>query len=135
MLTIVDLSTLTVTNPNPIVITDGYHDHISMGANGQLFVGAHDCTEILPSGGNKETRGCLSIYNTKSGAVLIPSNSGDVTGLLPIANRAVVYVVQKNISSGTPVGELEIFDTGTDKLQKTQIDISGDAVDVVAVDE
>jgi hypothetical protein len=134
LLTILDLTTMTVSNSNPIV-TDGYHDHIAMGANGQLFVGAHDCTEILPSGGNNETRGCLAIYNTQTGAVVIPSNSGDVTGLQPIANRTVVYVVQKNISSGNPVGELEIFDTTTDKLQNKQIDISGDAVDVVAVDQ
>jgi len=106
-----------------------------MGANGQLFVGAHDCTEILPSGGNKEIRGCLTIYNTQTGAVVIPSLSGDVTGLQPIANRHVVYLVQKNITSGAPVGELEIFDTTTDNIQIKQVDISGDAVDVVAVDQ
>lgn len=135
LLTIFDLSTFSISNSNPIQITDGYHDHIAMGANGQLFVGARDCTEILPSGGNKEIRGCLSIYNTQTGAVVIPSNSGDVTALQPIANRSVVYVIQKNIGSGTPVGELEIFDTTTDKPQKTQIDISGDAVDVVAIDQ
>ena len=135
LLTIFDLSTFTITNSNPIQITDGYHDHIAMGANGQLFVGAHGCTEILPSGGNKEIRGCIAIYNTQTGAVVVPSNSGDVTGLQPIANRHVVYVIQKNIGSGTPVGELEIFDTTTDKPQNTQVDISGDAVDVVAVDQ
>ncbi len=123
LVTIVDLSTMTVTSSSPIIITDGYHDHISMGANGQLFVGAHDCTEITGS----ETRGCLSIYNTQTGAVVVPPALGDVTGLQPIANRSVVYLVQN--------GELQIYDTTTDKLQKTQVDISGEAVDVVAVDQ
>ena len=133
LVTVFDLPSMTVTQSG-IIITDGYHDHIAMGANGQLFVGAHNCTEILPSGSNTETRGCLSIYNTQTGAVVIPPSSGDVTGLQPIPNRHVVYLVQKNITSGTPVGELEIFDTTTDQLQVTQVDISGDAVDVISVD-
>jgi hypothetical protein len=127
LVTIFDLTTMTVTNNN-IVITDGYHDHIAMGANGQLFVGANSCTEISPTPqNNNETRGCLSIYNTQTGAVVIPPAGGDVTGLQPIANRSVVYLVQN--------GELQIYDTATDKLQATQIDISGEAVDVVAVDQ
>lgn len=123
LLTVFDLPSMSVTNGNPILITDGYHDHIAMGANGQLFVGAHDCTEIQ----GKEIRGCLSIYNTQTGAVVIPRANGDVTGLQPIANRSVVYLVQN--------GELQIYDTGNDKLQTTQVDISGEAVDVVAVDQ
>ena len=127
LLTIFDLSTLSVTNSNPIIITDGYHDHIAMGANGQLFVGANSCTEITRTPPNNETRGCLTIYNTQTGTVVIPPASGDVTGLQPIANRSVVYLVQN--------GEVQIYDTTTDKLQTTQVDISGEAVDVVAVDQ
>jgi hypothetical protein len=38
----------------------------------------------------------------------------------------VVYVVQG--------GELQIYDTATDKLQATQIDINGQAIDVKVVD-
>src|ERR1019366_3125857 len=48
MLTIFDLSTMSVTNTAPIVITDGYHNRIALGANGQLFIGARTCTEIVP---------------------------------------------------------------------------------------
>lgn len=127
LLTIFDLSAMSVTNTNPIIVTDGYHDHIAMGANGQLFIGANTCTEISPPSQSNETRGCLSIYNTNTGAVVIPPANGDVTGLQPIANRSVVYLVQN--------GELQIYDTSTDKLQKTQVDISGQAVDVVALDQ
>jgi hypothetical protein len=123
LLTVFDLTTMSVTNASHIIITDGYHDHIAMGANGQLFVGGNTCTEISQGG---ETRGCLSIYNTQTGAVVIPAARGDVTGLQPIANRSVVYLVQN--------GELWIYDTATDKLQKTQVDISGVAVDVKTVD-
>lgn len=129
VLTVFDLPSMTVTNSAPIVITDGYHNRMALGANGQLFVGARTCTEIIPPQPppqGAEVRGCLSIYNTQTGAVVIPPANGDATGIQPIANRTVVYVVQG--------GELAIYDTTTDKLQKTQIDIAGEAIDVKTID-
>jgi hypothetical protein len=105
LLTIFDLNSMTITNPSPIVITDGYHNRIALAANGQLFVGGRTCTEIippLPPPQGAEIRGCLSVYNTQNKTVgtvqpfgvWIPSANGDVTGLQPIATRTVVYVVQ-----------------------------------------
>src|SRR5205823_126714 len=108
---------------------DGTHNRMALGADGQVFVGARACTEIIPPippPQGAEVRGCLSIYNTQTGAVVIPPANGDVTGIEPIATRKVVYVVQG--------GELQIYDTTTDKLQKTQIDISGQVIDVKVVD-
>ncbi len=126
LLTIVDLSTMSVTNTAPIIITDGYHDRIALGANGQLFIGSNTCTEIvppIPPPPGAEVRGCLSIYNTlatavgsaSAGGVVIPPANGDVTGLQPIAKRGskmaqqVVYVVQG--------GSLSIYDTMIDALE------------------
>ncbi len=111
LLTVFDLSTMTVTNSTPIIITDGYHNRIALGANGQLFIGARTCTEIAPPvpPQGAETRGCLSIYNTLTGAVVIPPANGDVTGIEPIAKRTVVYVIQG--------GALRIYDTTTDALE------------------
>lgn len=130
LLTIVDLGTMSVTNSAPIVITDGYHNRIAMGANGQLFVGSRTCTEItppIPAPPGSETRGCLSIYNTNTGAVVIPPANGDVTGLDPIGKRTVVYVIQG--------GSIGIYDTATDALQVKQItNIVGQFVDVKTVD-
>ena len=67
-LDIVDLSSDTVTGS--AVITDGYHMHMDLTANGQLFVGSLRCTNIgnvnFPSG---EVRGCLSIYKLADGSV------------------------------------------------------------------
>jgi DNA-binding beta-propeller fold protein YncE len=120
LLTVFDLPTMTVTNSAPIIITDGYHNRMALGANGQLFMGARTCTEIIPPippPPGAEVRGCLSIYNTQTGAVVIPPANGDATGIQPVAKRTVVYVVQG--------GELAIYDTATDKLQPTQIDIAG----------
>lgn len=105
-------------------ITDGYHNRIGMGANGQLFIGARTCSQVLPPA--TETRGCLSIFNTTTSAVTIPSFNGDVTGIEPITNRHVVYVTQG--------GELKIYDTTTDALQAQQVDILGSASDVKLVD-
>lgn len=131
LLTVFDLTSMTVLNPDPIVITDGYHNRMALGANGQLFIGAHQCTEIVPSippVPGEEVRGCLSIYNAQTGAVVIPPDSGDVTGIQPIAKRNIVYLVQG--------GELRIYDTTTDQLlpEDKQIDIGGEAVDVKTVD-
>jgi len=122
----VDLGTLAVSAT--ATITDGYHNQIQMGANNQLFIGAHACTNIkAPANGTPgEVRGCLSILDANKTTVVVPPLNGDVTGIQPITRRNVVYVVQN--------GQLDIYDTTTDKLQKTQVDIIGQAVDVLQVD-
>ena len=56
----------------------------------------------------------------------IPPANGDATGIEPISGRHVVYVAQG--------GQLQIYDTTTDKLQPKQIDISGEVIDVKVVD-
>jgi hypothetical protein len=115
-LSVIDTGSMTVTNQNPIFITDGYHNHMEMGADRQLFIGARTCSA-----------GCLSIFDTNpNGKVTLPSDTGDVTGIQPISTRHVVYVCEN--------GELRIYDTTTDKPQANQIDIIGQAVDVKLVD-
>lgn len=121
-LDVVNLATRTVTSSQ--VVTDGYHNRIDISQNGQLFVGARNCTNINNPGG--EVRGCLSIFNTLSPSVVIPPNNGDVTGVQAIENRDVVYVVQN--------AELQIYDTTTNKLGPTQIDLNGEIIDVKLVD-
>jgi hypothetical protein len=126
-LSTVDLGTMTV--KGTASITDGYHNQIQMGANNQLFIGARTCTNIkVPANGSMpgEVRGCLSIVDTNKSTVVIPPVNGEVTGIQPISRRTVVYVVQG--------GLLSIYDTTTDKLQKTQVDIVGQAVDVLQID-
>jgi len=124
---VVDLNSMTVKGSS--VITDGFHHRMELGSNGQIFIGAKNCTNIntSASGSNAgEVRGCLSIFNTNNSTVVIPPEAGDVTGLQPITNRNVVYVIQQ--------GELRIYDTTTDKLQGQQVDILGQADDVKLVD-
>ncbi|PYX92216.1 MAG: hypothetical protein DMG71_18520, partial [Acidobacteria bacterium] len=101
-----------------------FHNRIDLSDNGQLFVGTRNCTSINNPG--TEVRGCLSIFNTINPGVVIPPDNGDVTGVQAIKGRNVMYVVEN--------GELRIYDTATDKLGPTQIDISGQAIDVKLVD-
>jgi hypothetical protein len=120
-LSVIDTGSLTVTGS--ALITDGRHDRMGVSQNGQVFIGAHDCTNINVSNG--EVRGCLSIFNSSSSTVVIPPQNGDVTGIQPIRSRNVVYVAQNR--------GLSIYDTTTDKLQAIQVGIVGDAVDVKLV--
>ncbi len=115
MLSVVDLSGNMAVTSSGIVIPDGYHTKLAMGANGQLFIGSRTCTEITTT---TETRGCLAIYNTlpattvgsvPPGGVLIPPVNGDVTGIQPIAARTVVYVIQDY--------SLSIYDATIDALE------------------
>jgi hypothetical protein len=126
-LTIINLSTMSVSNTSEIIITDGYHNRIAFAANGQIFIGSHTCTEIIPPvppPPGAEVRGCLSIYNTlansvgsaPAGGVLVPPVNGDVTGIQPILTprspnspQEVVYLVQG--------GSLNIYDVTTDALE------------------
>jgi hypothetical protein len=128
-LTVIDVGSMTA--GAPVVITDGYHNKMEMGANAQLFIGSRNCTNVDISGG--EMRGCLSIVSTSSGAlsassVTAPPDNGDVTGIAPIPNRNVVYVCEG--------GKLRIYDTTTDKLEQLTAapSIVGQAVDVKVVD-
>ena len=115
-LTTFDLASMQVIG-SPVSIADGYHNRIALGANGQLFIGSKTCSQAL----------CLSIYNTQTGAVVIPPATGDVTGIQPIATRTVVYVIQD--------GSLGIYDTATDKLQSLQItNLIGHFIDVKTID-
>jgi len=112
-LDIVNLTTMTdpyFNNPAAeIAIPDGYHDRMDMSTNGQLFVGSKACTNVgnvnNPVG---EVRGCLAILNTNTGAMVIPPDNGDVTGLQSFTSRDVEYVAED--------GNLRVYNTTTDTL-------------------
>jgi hypothetical protein len=132
-LSVVDASSLRLIG-GPFRITDGYHDRMQITPNGQLFIGAHSCTNVNISGG--EVRGCLSIFNTTNNQVVIPPELGDATGIQPIAGRTVVYVCQG--------GSFQIYETPSDVIyippynphynNGSPIEIVGQAYDVKLVD-
>jgi hypothetical protein len=125
------VNTSAFTASAPVAITDGLHEKMAL-ANSRLYIGASGCTVQAGTAANT-VRGCLSIFNTGTPGVKFPEESAfrqnfDVTGLQPISNRSVIYIVQG--------GELDIFDTTTDALATgiTQLDIVGRAIDVVQID-
>jgi len=127
-ITIVDLTSLSATPVQPVaVIPDGSHSKMDISGDGQLFVGSRTCTNIVPAKPGDEQRGCLAILNTNNGNLIIPPDNGDVTGLQPVTNRTVFYVVEG--------GQFRIYDTTTDKIYTVaSIDILGNAVDVKLMD-
>jgi len=129
-LNILNANSLAVSNAQPILITDGYHNRMQMGANGQLFIGAKGCYSVNVIGG--EVRGCLSIFNTLISRVVFPPVAGDATGIQPVPgqNPEVVYVCVG--------GVFQIYDTTTDQIlfqqNGQQTDIVGQSYDVKLVD-
>jgi hypothetical protein len=106
---------------------------MSMSSNGQLFVGSQNCTDIGNVGNPiGEVRGCLAIYNTTTGAVVIPPDNGDVNGLQSFTSREVEYVAEG--------GNLRVYDTTIDALLINQflpegtINITGYVGDIKAID-
>jgi hypothetical protein len=99
LLDVLDTASLTVTK-SAIPIGDGYHNAMVLTSKGQLFIGANNCTNGL----------CMSILDTTSqtpyinpcvpGTTMCPS--GAVTGMQPLDNRALIYVIQG--------GTLHIYD-------------------------
>jgi hypothetical protein len=114
---------LTLTSTAPVPISTGYHYLMALAANNKLFIGAHDCVN-QPNSNGSDTTGCLSIYDTSAKTAVVDSGRGFVTGMQPIPNRSVVYVVEG--------GELRFYDTTTNQVSTTirPVDIVGAAFDV-----
>jgi hypothetical protein len=123
-LSAINLSTLAVSSSVPI--SDGLHTTMALASNNKLYVGAQTCTSNDPVT-QAAVSGCLSFYNIGSPGSTLSAPLGDVTAIQPIKSRNVVYAIQG--------GKLQIYDTSTDTLQATQINIVGKAFDAKAVDQ
>jgi hypothetical protein len=133
---ILDLPSMTVIGPAAPqnVIADGYYTQMTLASNGQLYFGSSNCTNIVPppAPATGEQRGCLNIYDTVHNVTINPPDNGDVTGLQPITNRTIIYVVEG--------GQLRIYDTTTNKIStqnnngNNPLQILGNAVDVKLID-
>jgi hypothetical protein len=126
------VNTSALTAGSPINITNGFHTVMATTTSGRLYIGASKCTPG-PATPQATVTGCLSIFNTSTQNVIIPSESSlrqnfDVTGFQQISNRSVMYVVQG--------GELDFFDINADAVSATitPIDVNGRAIDVLQID-
>ena len=115
----VDVSTMTRQTANSVAIGDGYHSTMAL-SNSKLYIGAKTCANI--------NTGCLSVVNISTNAADHPlPPRGPVTGMMSVANRSVMYVVEN--------GYLHIYDTTTDTQQQTQVIFHGALSDIVQVDQ
>ena len=128
------IDTGTLTASAPVVISDGYHSLMELASNNKLFIGA----------GPTCTAGCLTIFDASNSQAGVDPITGNVTGIAPISERNVVYVIE-DVAAGSYhcqsqlpcLGKLRIYDTtaSTPTLTPTQIDVVGKAVDVKYVDQ
>ena len=87
---------------------------------------------VITTASTCEVRGCLSIYKTLNGDVIIPPDNGDVTGLQSFTTRDVEYVAEG--------GNLRVYNTLTNTLllnsyiSNGTIIITGVITDVKAID-
>jgi WD40 repeat protein len=115
-----------------IPISDGYHTHMALASNNKLFIGSRQCTNNPESA---TPTGCLTIFDTSSSKAVIDTakdtrtggSKGFVTGMSPVTNRNMVYVVAG--------GEIRVYDTTTSAESSKQISITGQAVDVKMIDQ
>jgi hypothetical protein len=91
---------------------------MAMADNGNLYIGAVNCANV--------GAGCLTTFPTSSQTATISSTLGDVSAIVPISGRGLVYVTQD--------GELVIYETSTNKPRaNNQLDIVGQATAMVEV--
>ena len=128
------LSVINVSSGTPVLSTtvsigDGYHTQMVLGSNNKLFIGVRGGT--TPSCTNDPTSttptGCLTIFDTSAMTAVVDTANGNVTGMAPIANRNVVYVVEGQ--------QLQVHDTTSTSAKPTTIAITGQMVDVKTVDQ
>ena len=126
----VNVSTMTRNTANSVAINDGLHTTMALSMNNKLYIGAVTCTNT--------TAGCLSVVDVTNNVAspLVPPNcavfvapacTGPVTGMIAIANRNVVYVIED--------GYQMIYDTTSDTLQQTQVIFHGALYTLVQVDQ
>lgn len=114
---VLDATTLAVT-ASGVSISNGLHTAMVLMPNNKLYIGAKACSNTA--------QGCLSFFNTSNNTATVePQTFGDVTSMTAIKGRNVAYV--------TEGGELRIYDTTTDSLQARQLDVVGNAVQVLNI--
>ncbi len=121
--------TAALTTSRAVNIADGTHLDMALTSNNLLYIGSRNCTPGAINAQNMRA-GCLSIFDTvaqKATTVLVPATrtSFDVTALVPIPGRNVLYAVQG--------GKLDIFDisTGAPSTTVTPPAVPGNAFGVV----
>jgi hypothetical protein len=87
-------------------VQGGLHTLMALGANNKLFIGGRNCSGS-----------CLTIFDTAAMSTNPGATVGNVTSILPISGRNVVYVIEN--------GDLKIYDTANPAAAPRTINITG----------
>jgi hypothetical protein len=126
----VNVTNMSLNTANAVAINDGLHTTMALAMNNKLYIGAVTCSNT--------NVGCLSVINVTNNtagtpappncqALGNPTCTGPITGMLAIANRNVIYVIDG--------GYQVIYDTTNDTPQQTQVIFHGALAQIVQVDQ
>lgn len=125
------LSTPSNTITGTYAIADGLHNKMVFGDDNTLWVGSSRCDEGVryqqAQAGSNVLFGCITMFNTSSGAVTVGPFQGDGTGVAAITGLHKVYT--------TEGGQIYIYKT-TDmsQLDNTNVTLAGTAIDCAYMD-
>lgn len=126
------LNTQTGQVTNTYNISDGTHNKMVFGDDNTLWVGSTQCTfgetykKAQASNGTLQY-GCLTMFNTSTGAVMLDSYKGDATGIAAVTGLDKVYTAEG--------GQVYIYNTsnGTER-DNSNVTVTGTAADVAYMD-
>lgn len=126
VLSVIDLPSNSVTATYPM--SDGIVGRMVMSDDNMLWIGSSHCNEgIHYFAQPQQIYGCLSMFNTATGALTIDSWIGDVTGIAAITGLHKVYY--------TEAGQVHIRSTQTlQEISNVNVTVAGTAVDVAYMD-
>ena len=112
-------------------ISDGMHNRMVFADDNTLWIGSSQCNQGVryqqSQTGASVQFGCITMFNTASGAVTIDSYQGDGTGIAGIEGLHKVYT--------TEGGQIYIYSTTTmTALDNSNVTIAGTAIDCAYMD-
>lgn len=125
------LSTPSGTISGTYSISDGTHNRMVFGDDNTLWIGSSLCDEGVryqqaQAGGNVPF-GCVTMFNTSTGAVTIGPFHGDGTGVAAVTGLHKVYT--------TEGGQIYIYSTkGMTALDNSNVTLAGTAIDCAYMD-
>ena len=112
-------------------ISDGVHNRMVFADDNTLWIGSSQCDQGVryqqsQTGANIQF-GCITMFNTSTGAVTIDSYQGDGTGIAAIEGLHKVYT--------TEGGQIYIYSTtNMAALDNSNVTIAGTAIDCAYMD-
>jgi hypothetical protein len=141
-LTVVNLTSNTVvptnsSSPNPVSISDGTPGGVSrmlLADDNTLWIGMTKCTagerynnpSQYPGG-----YGCLTMYNTSTGAVLVMPYTGDATGIAAVTGLHKIYTTQ---GGQVYINSTVCSSTECPAISNQYVTVTGTASDVAYMD-